>query len=118
MLEKSHSKVQHEQVRVCAEIGIECTNFNPAKRPDTEHIISRLDEAESLDKYVETGKITSQEMGALIQKVKKVAIFKCGIIEEESRTHVLSGAIVYVVGTKKSYYMNAQYKWHYIIPLF
>ncbi|XP_051185807.1 uncharacterized protein [Lolium perenne] len=62
MLEKSHSKVQHEQVRVCAEIGIECTNFNPAKRPDTEHIISRLDEAENFDKYVETGKITSHEI--------------------------------------------------------
>uniref|UniRef100_A0ACD5ZPN6 Uncharacterized protein n=1 Tax=Avena sativa TaxID=4498 RepID=A0ACD5ZPN6_AVESA len=42
MLEKSRSKVQLEQVRVCLEIGIECTNFNPAKRPDTEHIISRL----------------------------------------------------------------------------
>jgi hypothetical protein len=65
MLEKSHSKVQHEQVTVCAEIGIECTNFNPAKRPDTEHIISRLDEAENLDKYVETGKITSHEVRSL-----------------------------------------------------
>jgi hypothetical protein len=62
MLEKSQSKVQLEQVRVCAEIGIECTNFNPAKRPDTQHIISRFDEIESMDGYIETGMITSQQV--------------------------------------------------------
>ncbi|GJM95201.1 hypothetical protein PR202_ga11909 [Eleusine coracana subsp. coracana] len=35
-----------EPVRICAEIGIECTDFNPAKRPVTQHIIQRLAEVE------------------------------------------------------------------------
>lgn len=35
-----------EPVRVCAEIGIECTNFDPMKRPDIQHITERLDEME------------------------------------------------------------------------
>ncbi|KAM0843923.1 hypothetical protein ACQ4PT_057383 [Festuca glaucescens] len=46
MLENSLRDEELEQVRVCAKIGIECTNLNPAKRPDTQHIINRLDEAE------------------------------------------------------------------------
>jgi len=34
-----------EQVRVCTEIGIECSNFNPAKRPiSTQNIIEWLEE--------------------------------------------------------------------------
>jgi hypothetical protein len=44
MLENSLRDGELEQVRVCAKIGIECTNLNPAKRPDTQHIINRLDE--------------------------------------------------------------------------
>jgi len=44
-LEKSHKDIQLEQVRVCTEIGIECMECNPAKRPaNTEHIIARLQE--------------------------------------------------------------------------
>ncbi|GJM95204.1 hypothetical protein PR202_ga11912 [Eleusine coracana subsp. coracana] len=35
-----------EPVRICAEIGIECTEFNPTKRPVTQHIIERLAEME------------------------------------------------------------------------
>ncbi|KAM0856559.1 hypothetical protein ACQ4PT_049060 [Festuca glaucescens] len=60
MLEKSKSEQQLQQVRVCAEIGIECTNFNPGKRPDMEHIISRLDETENINRYIEASAITSQ----------------------------------------------------------
>lgn len=54
MLEESESEVQLEQVRLCAEIGIECTNFDPTKRPNTQNIISRLGETESVDGYIET----------------------------------------------------------------
>jgi hypothetical protein len=60
-LEKSQRDVQLEQVRVCAEIGIECTNFNPAKRPDMQHIVNRLDETETMDRYVETGGVTTSQ---------------------------------------------------------
>ncbi|GJN35443.1 hypothetical protein PR202_gb24220 [Eleusine coracana subsp. coracana] len=35
-----------EPVRICAEIGIECTDFNPTKRPVTQRIIERLAEVE------------------------------------------------------------------------
>ncbi|KAM3259891.1 hypothetical protein ACQJBY_051276 [Aegilops geniculata] len=39
-----------EQVRVCTEIGIECSDFNPAKRPVSTHkIIERLKETETID---------------------------------------------------------------------
>uniref|UniRef100_A0ACD5ZGI7 Uncharacterized protein n=1 Tax=Avena sativa TaxID=4498 RepID=A0ACD5ZGI7_AVESA len=61
MLEQSQSDVQMEQVQVCAEIGMECIDFNPKKRPDTQHIINRLDKIETLDGYIETGAITSRQ---------------------------------------------------------
>ncbi|KAI5001550.1 hypothetical protein ZWY2020_026200 [Hordeum vulgare] len=62
---KPHREVQLEEVRVCAEIGIECTNFNPAKRPDTQYIINRLAETETIDGYIETGVITSHQVRSL-----------------------------------------------------
>ncbi|KAF7033599.1 hypothetical protein CFC21_044683 [Triticum aestivum] len=61
MVEKSHSDVQMEQVRICAEIAIECIDFNAAKRPDTQHIISRLDQIKTMGGYVKTGMITSHQ---------------------------------------------------------
>ncbi|CAM0958931.1 unnamed protein product [Alopecurus aequalis] len=60
-LEKSHREVQQEQVRVCAEIGIECIDSNPAKRPNMQHIVDRLDKTKIVDGYIETGVITSQQ---------------------------------------------------------
>ncbi|KAM3393432.1 hypothetical protein ACQJBY_014240 [Aegilops geniculata] len=63
-LEKSQSDIQLKQVRICAEIGIECTDFNPAKRPGTKNIIDRLvplNERESMDGYIVTSAITSQQ---------------------------------------------------------
>ncbi|XP_071681890.1 cysteine-rich receptor-like protein kinase 10 [Lolium perenne] len=68
MLEKSQCDVQLKQVRVCAEIGIECIDPNPVNRPDTQHIIDRIDETESMDEYTEAGVITSQQLqlGALV----------------------------------------------------
>uniref|UniRef100_A0ACD5YHN6 Uncharacterized protein n=1 Tax=Avena sativa TaxID=4498 RepID=A0ACD5YHN6_AVESA len=43
-LQRSQRDIHLEQVRVCTEIGMECIESNPAKRPDIQHIISRLDE--------------------------------------------------------------------------
>ncbi|XP_037472405.1 uncharacterized protein LOC119348314 [Triticum dicoccoides] len=59
-LVKSHSDIQLQQVRVCTEIGIECIDSNPAKRPDTQNIIDRLNETGSMVGYMETSVITSQ----------------------------------------------------------
>ncbi|XP_020183565.1 uncharacterized protein [Aegilops tauschii subsp. strangulata] len=53
-LDKSERDIQLEQVRVCAEIGIECIESNPAKRPvSVQHIITRLDETRSMDSSIE-----------------------------------------------------------------
>jgi serine/threonine protein kinase len=46
---------QREQLRVCTEIGIQCSNFNPAKRPDSEDIINRLEKAEPMQVIPESG---------------------------------------------------------------
>lgn len=66
-----------EQVRVCTEIGIECTENNPAKRPFIQHIISRLDETKSdssdLYKYTpnkEPGETSSEVSSPLNFPVK------------------------------------------------
>ncbi|EMS52657.1 Coatomer subunit beta'-2 [Triticum urartu] len=49
-LGKSLEDTHVEQVRVCTEIGIECSDFNPAKRPVSTHkIIERLKETETTD---------------------------------------------------------------------
>ncbi|XBI42555.1 hypothetical protein VPH35_126875 [Triticum aestivum] len=48
--------LQWEQIRVCAKIGIECTDFNPAKRPASmKHIIDRLEETECSIHLIPTG---------------------------------------------------------------
>jgi len=49
-LEKSYEDAELEQVRVCTEIGIDCSDFNPAKRPvSTQNIVKRLKETEIMD---------------------------------------------------------------------
>lgn len=50
-LDKSQEDKQLVQVRVCTEIAIECTDFNPAKRPDAHHIIDRLDATRNADEF-------------------------------------------------------------------
>ncbi|CAD6266943.1 unnamed protein product [Miscanthus lutarioriparius] len=49
-----------EQIRVCAEIGLECIDSNPRRRPTTEHILDRLYQMESANLSTETSEnITS-----------------------------------------------------------
>lgn len=48
-LEKTERETQLVQLRVCTEIAIECTDFNPVKRPDIEHIIDKLRAAKSAE---------------------------------------------------------------------
>lgn len=46
--DKSLTDAQKEQIMVCAEIGIECSNSEPEKRPsDTKEIMDRLEKAGS-----------------------------------------------------------------------
>ncbi|VAI53395.1 unnamed protein product [Triticum turgidum subsp. durum] len=63
-----------EQIRVCAEIGIECTDLNPAKRPESmKHIIDRLLAAESSTQVIPTGGPTSK----LIVLPKAAIVWYC-----------------------------------------
>jgi hypothetical protein len=44
-LQKSEGDtIKLEQIRACLELGIQCTEFNPGRRPVTQYIINRLDE--------------------------------------------------------------------------
>ncbi|KAM0904377.1 hypothetical protein ACQ4PT_018077 [Festuca glaucescens] len=48
-LQKSQGGTILEQIRVCAELGIQCVEFNPENRPVTKHMIDRLDEVNIMD---------------------------------------------------------------------
>ena len=64
MLEKSQSDIQLKQVRVCAEIGVECLASNPEKRPDTKHIMSKLNKYNgNLDMLYETMDSLNRTLG-------------------------------------------------------
>ncbi|KAM3206141.1 hypothetical protein ACQJBY_061676 [Aegilops geniculata] len=60
-LEKSQGDIhtQLRQVRVCAEVGKECTDYNPKMRPDPRSIITRLDVVEPTDVPAETSEASS-----------------------------------------------------------
>ncbi|VAI55683.1 unnamed protein product [Triticum turgidum subsp. durum] len=62
--QKSQGDIHLEQVRPCMEIAIECTDFNPAKRPSTECILDRLNETESKGRSIETSGSTSSAVQA------------------------------------------------------
>ncbi|XP_037445351.1 uncharacterized protein LOC119314752 isoform X2 [Triticum dicoccoides] len=66
ILEKPQRDVQLEQVRVCVEIAMKCMELNPARRPDTQHIISVLDGRETINGYIENSMITSQQFNPKI----------------------------------------------------
>ncbi|CAO2148442.1 unnamed protein product [Urochloa humidicola] len=51
-----------DQIKVCAEISIDCLDSNPDNRPEIQRIIEALNETESMDKLINAGKMTlSQE---------------------------------------------------------
>ncbi|XP_037438242.1 uncharacterized protein LOC119305973 [Triticum dicoccoides] len=65
-LYKSDGDAQLIQVRVCTEIAIECTDFNPTKRPDIQHIMHRLGSTKNVDKFATgTGTSTSSSIPML-----------------------------------------------------
>lgn len=50
----SQGNKELEQIRVCAEIGLECIHSNPRRRPTTQHILDRLYQMESTHLSTET----------------------------------------------------------------
>uniref|UniRef100_K3ZLZ4 Serine-threonine/tyrosine-protein kinase catalytic domain-containing protein n=1 Tax=Setaria italica TaxID=4555 RepID=K3ZLZ4_SETIT len=60
MFDSSQEDIGLEHViRVCAELGIECIDYDPAKRPTIRGIIDRLDEMERTHGYIETTNTSS-----------------------------------------------------------
>ncbi|CAO2152428.1 unnamed protein product [Urochloa humidicola] len=57
-LDVSRVDRQLEHLRVCIEIGINCMDSDPAKRPLTWRIIEMLDEMERTYGSIETGSFT------------------------------------------------------------
>ncbi|XP_037423787.1 putative receptor-like protein kinase At4g00960 [Triticum dicoccoides] len=53
-----------KQIRVCAELGIQCAQLNPVQRPVTQHIIDRL--AEVKDRSIKTGTFAVEQVSAQI----------------------------------------------------
>jgi hypothetical protein len=70
-LEKSQRDTQLVQVRVCTEIAIDCTNFNPEKRPDIQHIIDRLGATKNVDKSAtKIGASSSSSLAQVMSEMK------------------------------------------------
>uniref|UniRef100_A0ACD5Z7A8 Uncharacterized protein n=1 Tax=Avena sativa TaxID=4498 RepID=A0ACD5Z7A8_AVESA len=76
--QNSKRDMHMEQVRVCAQIGIECIDKDPEKRPVMQCIIDRLDGAESSGCSIETNESSSstvqveKDSGKLHQWIPKV----------------------------------------------
>ncbi|CAM0948543.1 unnamed protein product [Alopecurus aequalis] len=72
-LEKTQGDTKLSQVRVCTEIAIQCTDFDPAKRPDTQNIIDRLGATKSVDESATETVVSSSS--SLVQ----VAMVQAGL---------------------------------------
>ncbi|KAM3228506.1 hypothetical protein ACQJBY_059887 [Aegilops geniculata] len=90
-LQNSQRDIHMEQVRVCTEIGIECTEKNPAKRPFIQHIISRLDESksDSSDLY----KYTNKEPGETSSDVLYISWNRLEKSHEDTHMEQVRGEI-------------------------
>ncbi|TVU26795.1 hypothetical protein EJB05_29359, partial [Eragrostis curvula] len=53
-VETSPEDTRLEHIRECAELAIQCADFDPDKRPDTQHIINRLAEMERVYDFLNT----------------------------------------------------------------
>jgi len=58
----SQGNKELEQIRVCAEIGLECIDSNPRRRLTTEHILDRLYQMESTNLSTETSENSTSVM--------------------------------------------------------
>lgn len=71
--ELSQGNPHYEQIRVCAEIAIECTNFDPTKRPvSIAHIMDRLAETERMEVFPKNKKRRTEVVPAQ---------YSCGVLQ-------------------------------------
>lgn len=69
-MQRTHeASEKFEQIRVCVELGLQCTEFSKDKRPVTKYIIHRLDKASIEDQTTKAGVSTS----AVVQVCKLVS---------------------------------------------
>lgn len=63
-----------EQIRICAEIGIQCIQFKPGKRPVTQHIIDMLDEVNIINGSIKPDMSTPAAVQVLEnEKIMKIS---------------------------------------------
>jgi hypothetical protein len=83
-LEKTKGDIQLVQVRVCTEIAIQCTDSDPSKRPDTQHVVDRLVATKSADESpAETGPGSSSSVSqvryGMLQFIQATILTQYGI---------------------------------------
>ncbi|KAF7075789.1 hypothetical protein CFC21_080537 [Triticum aestivum] len=69
-LGKSQRVTQLKQIRLCIELGIECTDGNQANRPDTPDIINRLGETENARIMTGVSSLTVPQVQRALEKLE------------------------------------------------
>ncbi|XBH65367.1 hypothetical protein VPH35_118980 [Triticum aestivum] len=57
--------VMLEQIRVCADLGVQCIASNPDNRPVTKHMIDRLDDVNIMDGSIKTGVLSTSSVAQI-----------------------------------------------------
>ncbi|KAF8673444.1 hypothetical protein HU200_049009 [Digitaria exilis] len=76
-LEASHREKQLEQLHLCAEIGKECTDYDPRRRPDAWTIVCRLHEADIDMSNLSIAQEEQHGDGSLIGAIGRELSLKC-----------------------------------------
>ncbi|XP_037419361.1 uncharacterized protein LOC119284267 [Triticum dicoccoides] len=88
-LGESRTNAQLDQIRVCAEIGIECSNINPAIRPDIKQIIDRLGKTGSTQETQETDKLLRIQPTVLVFRLQSGKLIPCPLqLTNDTDEHV------------------------------
>uniref|UniRef100_A0ACD5XCG9 Uncharacterized protein n=1 Tax=Avena sativa TaxID=4498 RepID=A0ACD5XCG9_AVESA len=92
-LQKTQEDVHLEQIIICAKIGIECTENNPANRPDIQNIIDTFEGDSRMDQFINTNVGSSS-----IWQVKKDSseMHECAPnkVQEETSVDVISSLVL------------------------
>ncbi|CAL5079917.1 unnamed protein product [Urochloa decumbens] len=79
-LGEAPTNAQLEQIRVCAQLGIECMNQQPDKRPsDMKDIIDRLEKAGGTQEIQESGKLLHVQPTVLLFDMQPGKLIPCSL---------------------------------------
>ncbi|XP_044417559.1 uncharacterized protein [Triticum aestivum] len=78
-LGESRTNIQLDQIKICAQIGIECSSINAHNRPDTKHIIDRLGKAGSTQETQGSGKLLHVQPTVLLFDLQPQKLIPCSL---------------------------------------